>query len=180
MKKLNTLVLGSLFIALLVINSCDPMDDVYLTLAMDLKFNTEGAGSNIAITDTLCLSDFEDYKENKNEIEEIRYVTSAYITINATSGLQADSLKLVLYQEDGTPLFQYIIPIFVAADYLGNPLEIELSQQEISNINAYLTNPQEDKCFIGKLTARNVQPSSSLYFLESKLDFLTELKIKPW
>ena len=88
------------------------------------------------------MSDFEDYDDNKDNIEEIQYVSSAYITIDATSGLSADSLTITLYQEDGaTILFDYTIPNFVAEDYINNPLEITLTQQQIANMNAYLTRP---------------------------------------
>lgn len=139
MKKLNTFLLASLFIALLAINGCDPIDDVYLTLALETEFSTVGAGSNIFISSNLCLSDFEDYEDNKDNLEEIRYVTSAYFTINATQGLQGQNLTLTLYQANGsTQLFRYVVPTFVAATYINNPLEIVLTQQEISNINAYL------------------------------------------
>jgi hypothetical protein len=180
MKKINTLVLGILFIALLVINSCDPMDDVYLTLALETEFNTIGAGSNISISSDLCLSDFDDYEDNKEDLEEIRYVTSAYFTISATQSLQGQNLTLTLYEANGsTQLFRYILPTFVASTYIGNPLEITLTQQEISNINAYLTDPQEDKCFVATLEVSNVTASTTPYNLSSKLEFLTELKIKP-
>jgi hypothetical protein len=180
MKKINTLVLGSLFIALLVINSCDPMDDVYLTLALETEFNTIGAGSNISISSDLCLSDFDDYEDNKEDLEEIRYITSAYFTLSATQGLQGQNLTLTLYEANGsTQLFRYILPTFVASTYIGNPLEITLTQQEISNINAYLTNPQDDKCFVATLEVSNVTASTTTYNLNSKLEFLTELKIKP-
>lgn len=181
MKNFNRLLLTIIItITILAINSCDPFDELYMTLAMDIQLNTVGAGSNISIIDTLCLSEFEDYNDNKDKIEEIRYVSSAYLTLDATIGLQAQTLTLYLYQEDGsTELFNYTIQNFSADSTKLKPLEIVLTQQEINNISAYLTNPQEDKCFVGKLTATNVQPNSTLYFLESKLDFLTELKLKP-
>ena len=66
MKKINTLLLGSLFIALLVINSCDPMDDVYLTLALETEFNTETPVPNVSLTEDFCLSDFDDYNDNND------------------------------------------------------------------------------------------------------------------
>ena len=180
MKKLNTLIIGSLFLALLVINGCDPMDDVYLTLALETEFNTIGAGSNISISSNLCLSDFDDYEDNKDNLEEIKYVTSAYFTINATQGLQGQNLTLTLYEANGsTQLFRYVVPTFVAATYINNPLEITLTQQEITNINAYLTDPQQDKCFVATLEVSNVTASATPYNLNSKLEFLTELKIKP-
>ncbi len=181
MKKLNKFFAAALFgISLFFVNGCDPFDDLYVNLAMDIEFSTAGAGQTIFISSALCLSDFEDYEDNVDELEEIRYVSSAYFTTNATSGLRAQTLTITLYQEDGfTKLFDYTITNFVANTYINNPLEITLSQQEIDDINAYLTNPKEDKCFVATLEATNVQSDSSPYQLSSKVDILTELKIKP-
>lgn len=181
MKKLNKLFLliGFIFISL-AFNSCNPFDDAYLTLALDTEFNTVGTGSNIFISTNMCLSNFSDYDDNKDNLEEIRYISSAYLTLNSTQGLQGNNLTLTLYEANGTTmLFQYVVPTFIAANYINNPLEIVLTQQEISNINAYLTNPQQDKCFVATLEISNVTPSTITYSLNSKMQFLTELKIKP-
>jgi len=180
MKKLNTLLLASLFVTLFAINGCDPIDDVYLTLALETEFNTIGAGSNISISSDLCLSDFDDYEDNKDNLEEIRYVTAAYMTINSTQGLQGNNLTLTLYEGNGTTMiFRYVVPTFVASNYINNPLKINLTQQEIDNLNLYLRNPQEDKCFVATLQVSNVTASATPYSMQSKLEFLTELKHKP-
>ena len=183
MKKFKKLCAAALFgISLISINGCDPFDDLYVKLAMDVEFSIEDLEDpNIpAIKDTLCLSDFEDYEDNVDELEEIRYVSSAYFTVDATSGLRAQTLTLTLYQEDGsTVLFDYTITNFVANNYKDNPLELTLTQQEIDDINAYLTNPKDDKCLVATLEAFGVQSDSSSYQLSSKVDILTELKLKP-
>jgi hypothetical protein len=181
MKKLYKplLFITALFTVLLV-NGCDPFDDVYLTLAMDAEFSTVGAGSDIFIQTNMCLSDFDDYEDNKDNLEEIRYVTAAYMTINSTQGLQGNNLTLTLYEGNGTTMiFRYVVPTFVASNYINNPLKINLTQQEIDNLNLYLRNPQEDKCFVATLQVSNVTASATPYSMQSKLEFLTELKIKP-
>lgn len=181
MKKLYKplLFITALFTVLLV-NGCDPFDDVYLTLAMDAEFSTIGAGSDIFIQTNMCLSDFDDYEDNKDNLEEIRYVTAAYMTINSTQGLQGNNLTLTLYEGNGTTMiFRYVVPTFIAANYINNPLKINLTQQEIDNLNLYLRNPQEDKCFVATLQVSNVTASATPYSMQSKLEFLTELKIKP-
>lgn len=180
MKILNRIILTLLFgVSLLSLNGCDPFEELYLTLAMDIDFTTSGSSSNIFITENLCLSDFEDYEDNKEDIEEIRYISSAYITMDATAGLTAQSLTITLYQADGsTELFNYTIPNFVAGTYKNNPLEINLTQQQKAALNAYLVNPEINKCFVATLVAINVQSGSPTYFLTSKVDVLTELKIK--
>lgn len=179
-KYFKTILSTVLLFSLLYINGCDPFDDVYLTLAMDAEFSTVGAGSDIFIQSNMCLSDFDDYDDNKDNLEEIRYITAAYMTINSTQGLQGNNLTLTLYEGDGTTmLFRYIVPTFVASNYINNPLKINLTQQEIDDLNLYLQNPQEDKCFVATLQVSNVTASATPYSMQSKLEFLTELKIKP-
>ena len=183
MKKLKRLILlGILSVTSISFNSCNPFDDVYLTLAMDTEFQVEVLGINIDIskTESFCLSKFEDYQDNKDKIQEIRYISSLYLTIDSTKDLRGDSLTLTLYQGDGkTMLFQHVIPTFIANNYIKNPLQINLTQQEISNMNAYLKNPQDDKCFVATLEVSNVRSTVQIDQLNSKIEFLTELQVKP-
>ncbi|HQJ46231.1 MAG TPA: hypothetical protein PK195_06290, partial [Ignavibacteriaceae bacterium] len=96
MKKIYKPLIITLALISLLLNSCNPFDDIYLTLAMDSNFNITAAGSDISIQRNFCLSDFEDYEDNKNHLLEIRYISSAYITINSTQGLQGNNLILTL------------------------------------------------------------------------------------
>lgn len=180
MKKLNKLFLFVIIILTsFTFNSCNPFDDFYLTLSLDKEFDVQGFGSEINIEEGFCLSDFDDYNDNKNELDEIRYISSAYFTINATTGLQGDSLIVTFYQADRTTiLFQFVQPNFVASAQ-NNPLEIVITPQEVNNVNSYLKNIQEDKCFWATLHVSNVQSASQFYSLNSRVEFLTELKIKP-
>jgi hypothetical protein len=180
MKKMKKIILsGLIVITSLAFNSCNPFDDFYLTLSLDKEFDVQGFGSEINIGEGFCLSDFDDYNDNKNELDEIRYISSAYFTINATTGLQGDSLIVTLYQADRTTiLFQFVQLNFVASAQ-NNPLEIVITPQEVNNVNSYLKNIQEDKCFWATLQVSNVQSASQFYSLISRVEFLTELKIKP-
>lgn len=173
---------GSIIILLIAFftNSCNPFDDVYVKLALDSELNTLGTGSSISITSNVCLSDFDDYEDNKDNLAEIKYVSSAYFTLSSTEGLQGDFLTLRAYRSDNSSLlFEFVVPNFVAADYVNKPLQIELTQDEINNLNEYLLNPKDDKCFTVELQVSNVQPSNVIYYLNSKVQFLTEMKIQP-
>ena len=97
MKNLNKLILTSLTVlTVLAFNGCDPFDDFYLTLAMDTEFNTLGGGSEINISNSLCLSDFDDYDDNKDNLIEIKYISSAYMTIDAIKDCKAESYSYIL------------------------------------------------------------------------------------
>lgn len=181
MKKFYKVIFPVIvLIALLFCYSCDPFDDLYLTLSMDLEFNTSGNSSVIFLPASICLSNFDDYKDNRDNIEEINYISAAYLTLSATTGLQGDNLKLTFYKADNTTvLFQYTQTHFAAGDYIDHPLEIVLTDQEKTNVNNYLKNPQVDKCFYATLEISNVSSASQNYTLNSKMEFLTKLKIKP-
>jgi hypothetical protein len=181
MKKFNKIFLPAIIIiTTLFTYSCDPFDDIYLTLAMELQFDTSGNSSEIFLPASICLSDFEDYDDNQDKLDEILYISSMYLTLNATTGLQGDNLRLTFYQADhSTVLFQYIQSHFVAGEYISNPLEIILTEQEKVKVNNYLKNPQVDKCFYATLEISNVSSASQNYILNSKMQFLTQLKVKP-
>ncbi len=168
--------------SLVLFNSCDPFEDTYITLSMNTEFNISGVGIGLDLSkkENFCLSKFDDYNDNKDKLEEIRYISSAYLTIDSTQELRGDSLTLTLYEGDGlTLLFKYVVPNFNANQYLNKPLEIKLTPKEIDDINAYLKNPREDKCFVATLKVSNVQSTNPFFQLNSKIEFLSELKIRP-
>lgn len=170
-----------ILISLILFNSCDPFEDFLIKLSLDTEFSTSGSGSTIFLTSDLCLSEFDDYKDNQDKIEEIRYISSAFFIYSASTGLSGNNLRLRVYQSDRTTLlFEYQIPNFVAANYMGRSLEIKLTQQEIDNINRYLLNHKVNNCFFAELQITNVQPANQQYQLSSKFELLTELKVKPW
>ncbi len=181
MKKLNQLFLFVIIILTsLAFNSCNVFDDVYLTLAMDTEFNTGSPVSNVTLEETICLSDFDDYNDNNDKIEEIRFISAAYLTLEPSNGLEG-ALQLKLYRQDtNTLLFDFTYQSFNADSLANIPLLINLSPEQINNINTYLTNPQVDKCFRALLEVSNATDNDGAPFqLHGKVELLTELKIKP-
>lgn len=181
MKNIYKIFLGFIILSsTLLLYNCDPFEDFMIKLSLDTEFNISGFGSIILQSNEICLSEFDDYNDNQDEIEEIKYITSAYSTISATTGLRGDNLKLRIFQSDrATLLADFDVPNFVAADYVDKPLEIKFTQQEVDNINLYLSNHKVNNCFFAELEISNVQPSLLPYQLNSKVELLTELKVKP-
>ncbi len=166
--------------SVLLIDGCDPFEDFYIMLPMDTEMNSFGAGQSINITSNLCLSDFSDYSDNQDNLKEIRYVTTAYTTINATPGLRGENARVRIYQNDGTTLLcEYSMPTFIAADYVDKPLEIKFTQQQIDNLNQYLANHKVNNCVKATFQISNVQYQGLTYSLSSKFEILAQLKVKP-
>jgi len=181
MKNLNKLFyISILIVTTLALNSCNPFDELYLTLAMETEFRTEAPVSNVSLTNSICLSEFDDYNDNTDKLKEIRYISAVYFTLSSSNGLNGD-LRLQLYQGNtNILLFEFTDSNFNADLYLTKPMKIDLSQQEIDNLNSYLTNPQVDKCFRAELEVLNANDNDGAPFqLNGKVEFLTELQIEP-
>lgn len=165
-----------------LLNGCDPFEEYFINLKMDQQFQLYGIGPNIEQQIEFCLSNYDDYNDNADKIEQIKYVDAAYLTLYASEGLESDNLSLKFYESDGTTLlFDYNLPSFVAADYTNKPLHIKLTQSEKDKINQYLKDHQKNNCFVAKLTVENVSSNNSLpYFsLQARIEFVAELKLKP-
>lgn len=181
MKKLNKLFFISVIIVTsFAFNSCDPFDELYLTLAMDTRFETIAPVSNVFLTSSICLSDFDDYEDNNDKLKVIKYISAAYFTLSSSNGLNGN-MRLKLYQGNtNTLLFEFTDSNFNADLYLTKPMKINLTQQEVNNINTYLTNPKVDKCFRAELEVLNANDNDGPPFqLNGKVEFLTELQIEP-
>ncbi len=179
MKKIYYLIFTLNF---LIFNGCDPFEDYFINLKMDQQFQLIGIGPNIEQQVNFCLTDYDDYNDNVDKIEQIKYLDAAYFTIDASQNLSGDNLILKLYQSDGsTLLFEYRLPSFVAADYTNKPLHIQLSQTEKDNLNRYLSEHKQNNCFKAVLSVENVQSDNplTLFFLNAKIEFVAELKLKP-
>lgn len=169
-------------LSIILLNACDPFDDYFVNLKMEQQFQLVGSGPNIDQQVDFCLSDYDDYKDNIDKIEQVKYVDAAYLTIDATNNLSADNLVLRLYQSDGnTLLFEYRLSSFVASDYKTNPLHIQLSQSDKDKINNYLSNFDVNNCFKAILIVQNIHSDNPVpfYFLNAKVEFIAELKLKP-
>lgn len=180
-------MLSVLFIVLFILllsmflTNCDPFEDLYVILSLNTELNTIATDSTVDISSYFCLNDFEDYKDNKDKLVEVRYLSSVYLTLSATQGLQGNKLVLSFYQaNEDSLIFQFTQQSFLASDYINEPLEIKLSQQDINDLNRYLSNAELYNCFQTRLQIFEVQyQGPSPYFLNSKVEFLTELKVKP-
>ena len=130
---------------------CDQFQNIFLNLPIDKEITATGSGPDIFERETICFTDYDSFNDNIDDVEEIKYVTSAFFTISSTAGLQGTGIIATLYKGDGiTPLFAFTMPSVVADDYKNNPLKLELNQQQIELLNTYLADYKTNNCFVAK------------------------------
>lgn len=173
---LNVVILSSTIIFV----SCDQFENIFLNLPISKEITASGTGPDIFESETICFTDYDSFNDNADDIEQIKYITSAFFTINATSGLQGTGIIATLYRGDGiTPLFTFTMPSAVADDYKNNPLKLTLNQQQIDLLNNYLANYKTNNCFVAELRVANVTGTSGPpYSITGKFEMVVELKLK--
>lgn len=160
--------------------SCDQFENIFLNLPIKQEITASGNGPDISETKAFCLSDYDSYNDNIDDVEAIKYVAAAYFTITSTADLQGTGITATLYKGDGiTPLFSVTLPTAVASDYINNPLEIELTQQQIDLLNDYLADYQNNDCFVAELYVANVSGTAGPpYSITGQVELVVELKLK--
>jgi hypothetical protein len=178
-------IFKSLFPVLLILIvisgiSCDQFDNIFLNLPIKQEITASGNGPDIFETESFCLSDYDSFNDNIEDVESIEYVSAAYFTITSTSGLQGSGIVATLFKGDGvTPLFTVNLPTAVASDYINNPLKIELTQQEVDVLNAYLADYENNDCFIAELRVANVSGTvGPPYYITGQFELVVELELK--
>lgn len=181
MKYINKILFSILvLITLLIAIGCDQFDNIFLNLPIKTEITATGNGPDIFEKETICLSDYDSFNDNVNDVEAVKYITSAYFTITSTAGLHGSGIMATLYQGDGTtPLFSITLPTAVASDYIKNPLKIELTTQQIDLLNEYLADYNTNNCFVAELRVANVAGTSGPpYSITGQFEMVVELEIK--
>lgn len=163
-----------------IYTGCDQFENVFLNLPINKEITATGNGPDIFERETICFTDYDSFNDNIDDVEAIKYVTSAFFTITATPGLQGTGIIATLYRGDGiTPLFTFTMPSAVADDYKNKPLKLVLNQQQIDLLNNYLADYKTNNCFVAELRVANVTGvSGPPYSITGQFEMVVELKLK--
>ncbi len=181
MKKLYKPIL-IFFISLIFLgfNSCDILEKLFLNLKVSEEFNADGDESEILDSIVVCLTDYDAFKDNFDEIQSLKYVNAAYYSLEWTpSNLGGNNISAVLYDCDGKIILTQNMTKALASDYFEDPYEFTLTQDEIEKFNQYLSNYKECDCFSAVLRIKPVTPPNNPpYTLKGVVEIIIEIEAK--
>jgi hypothetical protein len=182
-RLLILLIFGSLFL-----QSCDILENFFLNLPLKQPITSTGNGPTISETENICLSDYQAYEDNIEDIQSVSYLSALYRTLDTpqlTPALSGSNINVALRDGNGNLLFTKNLPTANADDYIDTPYELELTAGEIALLNGYLElykdpNLWNTVCFMATITVDNVSGSSGPPFtLTGQVELLLELELKP-
>jgi hypothetical protein len=179
MKKLyKPIFIFLISIIFLGFNSCDVLEQLFFNLKLSEEFHSTGNGPNISEIINDCLSNDDSFDDNFDKIQNLKYVSAAYYTLDATpQNLGGSNISATLTDCNGNVILQQSLPTAQASDYVDNPYEFTLTQAQIDIFNQYLANYQECDCFTAVLLVEQVTPANSApYTLNGVVEIVIEVE----
>jgi len=179
MKKIyKPILIFCASIVFLSLNSCDVLEQLFLNLKLSEDFHATGNGPDISEIIFDCFSNYDSFDDNFDKIKTLKYVTAAYYTLDASpQNLGGNNISATLTDCNGNIILQQSLPTAQASDYVNDPYEFELTQQEIDIFNQYLADYQNCDCFTAVLLVEQVTPANSApYTLNGVVEIIIEIE----
>jgi hypothetical protein len=160
-------------------NSCDVLEKLFLNLPIKQTITADGNGPDIFEVETVCLTDYDAFNDNVDNIQSIKYLSAAFHSLDWTpSNLGGRNISATLYDCDSTIILEQSIPDeALASDYFENPYEFVLTDDEIALFNQYLANYELCDCFSAELRVDPVTPTGEpFYSLTGVVEIVVEIE----
>jgi hypothetical protein len=176
-KKIGLVFIG---ISLFFLNSCDELSQLTLNIPLPIEFYTSGTNTSLSETEYFCLSSYEEWRDNQDDVESAKFLTASYWTLDATPNLRGD-LSFSLYNDFGGLLFTVSMGNVRAADYINTPYELQLNESQIQVLDNYLMDlAAQDKCFQSVLSISNITGDTNIqgqFELSGKVEIVLETEV---
>jgi hypothetical protein len=180
MNKLTRIIFSLIFASLLFFNGCDELNKLKVNVPLIVNFSTSGTNTQLTESESFCLSDYEDWRENQEDVNSATFVSAAYWTESASLGLQGD-VTVVLANQFGDELITYTISNYAPASNINIPVTLELNEKQIDAINNYLSligDQQNDLCFQASLTLSNITGTATPFQLRGRVEIVIEADVE--
>jgi hypothetical protein len=179
MNKLTRIIFTLIFASLLFFNGCDELSNLAVNVPLIVHFSTSGTNTQLTESESFCLSDYQDWRDNQEDVNSATYVSAAYWTEFASAGLQGD-VTLTLADQFGNQLFSYTINDYAAAANIDTAYTLDLNETQINAINTYLSiigDQQNDLCFQSSITISNITGTTTPYRLNGRVEVVVEADV---
>ncbi|UCH66181.1 MAG: hypothetical protein JSW63_03350 [Ignavibacterium sp.] len=190
MKKLyKPILIFCISFIFLGFNSCDVLEQLFLNLKVKQEFHATGNGPDIFDTVEDNLINYDAFNDNYDQIQSLKYVSAAYYTTGAIpSNLGGVNISAKIEDCAGNIILEQSLPTGTASDYINDPYEFILTEDEIAVFNNWLAEYKsctqcitQDLCsyFYAEVRVEQVTPAGSgPYTLDGVVEIIIEIEAK--
>jgi len=177
----NNITLIIFATSLFLVMSCDELGQLPINVPVSIEFTTSGTNTSLTETNSFCLSDYEEWQENQDDIQSVTFLTASYWTLAGSSPNLSGDLIFTLLSSSGSTIFSYNFGTVTAADYEDTPFQLQLSAAQIQALDDYLSDlAVNDKCFQSVLTITNITGDTNAqgqFVLNGKVEIVLEAEV---
>lgn len=180
MNKLIKIFLPFVFVSLIFVNGCDELSKLPVNVPLVVNFSTSGNNTTLTESASFCLSDYQDWRDNQEDVNGATFVSAAYWTESASPGLTGN-INVSLSDQFENVLFSFTINNYNASSNIDSPFTLELDETQIDAINTYLSvigSQTNDLCFQSSLTVSNITGTSTPYQLKGRVEIVIEADVE--
>jgi hypothetical protein len=177
-KNYLRIFIGALLVGAMSFSGCllDALNTLTQNIPISVEFTINNSSeSSIQKTETVDLSNSTTYKEYSDKIQNINYVQAEFRDKTVSPSNLSANVMMTLSDNNGNVLFTYPLGTITPADYQNTPFQLNLSSDQISLINAYLSTLSNKK-FIATISFNNVSPTP--YSIDGTIDIVFQMKAK--
>lgn len=173
MKKLKMIYSMFLLIAVTSFNGCDEFESIPINIPISITVETQHTNStSTSGSSSYCLENSAAYQQYMDDINSLIYVEASWRTAEVVPASLSGVVTIVLKNSSGNILFSYSLGNITPADYIENPLQIQLSETEIDLINLFLSSNQ-DLCMTAEVLVEQM-PGGQVQYVIGIIDLLFE------
>lgn len=177
-RNITLLIFGA---SLLLFTSCDELSQLPINVPVSIEFTSSGTNTSLTETNYFCLSDYEEWRDNQDDIQSVTFLTASYWTLDGSSPNLRGDLVFTLLNASGTAIFTFDFGTITAANYEDTAFELQLTAAQIQALDDYLSDlAVNDKCFQSVLTITNITGDTNIqgqYVLNGKVEIVLEAEV---
>ena len=186
MKKVTKIILIiGIFSSLTLFNGCEELGNIELNIPLEILFTVSGSETSASDKVEFCLNQYQKWQDNRDNIESASYLKAAYWTIDVSPAALKGTISFALKDNINNILISGTLPNVSPADYIGNPIKIEIGQDQIDAFNQYLGEimAKEDptcqnKSFNAEFSVTNITGGTP-YTINSKVELVLAAEVTP-
>ncbi len=173
MKKKIILYLIFTLIAIPFLNGCDEFESIPINIPISITIETQHTNSTTTSgTSSYCFENSAAYQQYMDDINSLTYVEASWRTDTVVPSDLSGVVTLTLRNSSGGIILTYSLGQITPADYINNPLQLQLTEAQIDLINLFLSN-NDDLCMTAEVLVEQM-PGGQEQYVIGIIDLLFE------
>lgn len=147
------------------LSGCDELESIPINIPISIAIETQHTTSTTTSgTASYCFENSTAYQQYMDDINSLTYVEASWRTDTVVPSDLSGVVTLTLRNSSGGIILTYSLGQITPADYINNPLQLQLTEAQIDLINFFLSN-NDDLCITAEVLVEQMPGGQDQYVI---------------